>query len=341
MASTKLVPVNMLLDMEPSEFESMRDEFLHDLAQILSIEPSEIIITEVRHHCSDVHFLVPEDRAELIRLINSRDLEVPQALLKQVANWRRKYRLMLFLSGPPGFIHKTKYVPDPPKRAITWLHLSDAHFEAPTTGKKLDYWGQDKVRETLIRDLRPLLDEEHLTPDFVFFTGDVAFSGHPSEYDVALSFFAELQESIPNGSDAEFIVVPGNHDVSRSEVSQYHKEELATVKYLKKNSKVIEYVNSPKFEDTRNKVFARLDNYNKFAEDAAAFGQPEVNNGYFFTHTITRHGINIGIAGLNSAWRCSSDKDRGRLVLGVPQIDKAIDQLSQTDMRLLLMHHPP
>src|SRR5262249_31301356 len=45
--------------------------------------------------------------------------------------------------------------------------------------------------------------------------------------------------------------------------------------------------------------------------------------------------------GLNSAWRCSSNSDRGRLVIGVPQIDASVNQVEDSQLRVALVHHPP
>ena len=332
--------VNMLLDMEPSEFEVIQDQFLMDLATILDLAETEIEITEIRHHCTDVSLRIPEDRSSLIDLIKSRDSELPQALRKEIANFRRKYRVMMYLSGSPGTRRKTEFIPELPKRSLTWLHLSDAHFEAPHSGKRLDYWAQDKVRSAFIRDMPGLLNAEHLRPDFVFFTGDVAFSGDEDEYAIASHFTNELLDHLPKESETDIYFVPGNHDVDRKVVQRFYREEEHASDYLQTNTRVIEYLNAPSFSDDRERVFARLANFQKFVDALGLNGHPTMNHGYFFTDRKEVDGVSVGIAGLNSAWRCGSDADRGKLVLGVPQIDASTKELSDAGVRIALMHHP-
>lgn len=86
------------------------------------------------------------------------------------------------------------------------LHISDLHFGAS--------------KQTL-----PNLDKRRLTtivkrhwkegPDFLAVTGDVANSGHPGDYGLALEWFqwlaAEFKWELPT---RRILLVPGNHDVS-------------------------------------------------------------------------------------------------------------------------------
>lgn len=52
-------------------------------------------------------------------------------------------------------------------------------------------------------------------PDFVFFTGDLAFSGTKAEYDLLRDrFLNPLRKALPDG--CPIFTVPGNHDVDRN-----------------------------------------------------------------------------------------------------------------------------
>ena len=97
------------------------------------------------------------------------------------------------------------------RHPISWLHLSDFHFKA------LERWERRKTLQALLRHVENLRDNG-LRPDFVFVTGDVAFSGQRKEYDQAVLFFAKLAETLELEPRERFFFVPGNHDVDRGAI---------------------------------------------------------------------------------------------------------------------------
>ena len=62
-------------------------------------------------------------------------------------------------------------------RSISWLHLSDLHACKPNTG-----WDAERVIDKLTEDIQSLEETNNLHPDFIFFTGDLAF-GHVGDGD--------------------------------------------------------------------------------------------------------------------------------------------------------------
>lgn len=91
-----------------------------------------------------------------------------------------------------------------------WLHISDLHFKS---GENYD---QDVVTRAFINSLPNLLSR-YGPIDAIFVTGDVAYSGKKDEYDIADVFFQRIIETTGVSRENIFIV-PGNHDVQRSEV---------------------------------------------------------------------------------------------------------------------------
>ena len=92
---------------------------------------------------------------------------------------------------------------------ISWLHLSDFHFRAEG-----DNFSQVVSCDALARDIPSRLSDE-FPLQFIVVTGDIAFSGQSSEYEIASAFFASLLDNL--GLNAERLcIVPGNHDVDRS-----------------------------------------------------------------------------------------------------------------------------
>ena len=92
--------------------------------------------------------------------------------------------------------------------ALSWLHISDAHF------KSGDQYDRDVVLAALVRAVRGFQEQQGRRPDLVFFTGDVAHSGKPAEYDAASRFFEALLDAVGLGRDRLFVIA-GNHDVDR------------------------------------------------------------------------------------------------------------------------------
>ena len=94
--------------------------------------------------------------------------------------------------------------------SINWVHLSDWHQRGVDFDRTI-------VRDALISDIEERgarISEDLDTIDFVVFSGDLAFSGKPEEYRVALKEFVEpvlLACGLVTGTEARFdhfFVVP-------------------------------------------------------------------------------------------------------------------------------------
>ena len=116
-------------------------------------------------------------------------------------------------------------------RTITWLHLSDLHACNPVTG-----WDAKRVLETLVADLRKLQKEHGLQPDLIFFTGDAAF-GHlgqepgkaiGDQFREAHAFLEAVRKSFATEiPQRNVFLVPGNHDVNRTVITDMDTEWLS------------------------------------------------------------------------------------------------------------------
>ncbi len=94
---------------------------------------------------------------------------------------------------------------------VNWLHLSDWHqgggdFDRKVVAQALE----DDIKRRAEFD--PVL--EHI--DFVFFTGDLAFSGKKTEYEAARDLLLELVRQALNLDKDRLFLIPGNHDLDRS-----------------------------------------------------------------------------------------------------------------------------
>ncbi|WP_181970468.1 metallophosphoesterase [Kitasatospora xanthocidica] len=205
--------------------------------------------------------------------------------------------------------------------------MSDLHWPAdPSTELK-------RYIENLVRHLRESAGASG-RPDFVVFTGDIAYSGQSKEYDsVSEHLIAPLRDLL--GDDVPLLFVPGNHDMDRDEA-------------LIKQSRLVTDLADPAAVDAflgnpRNRVnFA--DPFRNYSDFVAQWGPAGTDDAYRWTHTIAAANHKLTILGLNSAWAgfyhatdAPTESDRGRLLLS---IDQTPEPAEDADFTLFAQHHP-
>jgi serine/threonine protein kinase/AAA+ superfamily predicted ATPase/predicted MPP superfamily phosphohydrolase len=220
-------------------------------------------------------------------------------------------------------------------REITWMHISDLHFRETT---KED---AKIVFQSLLEDLaeiqKPIEQGGRygLKPDFIFVSGDIAFSSQPTQYQLAIDFFDDLLGKA--GLEKKFLfMVPGNHDVDRSVVLADYVN-----KKLDDHAAVRKALTDPQ---DRKGYMGRFHNFFDFTTHylgkEAAFSEEN----YYRVETRHFKGVDISVLCLNSAWRSYDDGDRANLLVGEHQVRQAL-QKSKADaspdaLRIALMHHP-
>jgi hypothetical protein len=226
-------------------------------------------------------------------------------------------------------------------KTLNWLHVSDLHICDPRTG-----WDAYRVMRTLIDDLAHMRDEFQLHPDFIFFTGDAVF-GHlgdapgkrmADQFDSAEDFFEKVRRIFdPDISKENFFLVPGNHDVNRSLVRD------DDTKWLDEQESENPIIKALHDEDGQCQSFLRrLSDYRAFLT-AKGYSHLVGKSSHFHFASIREvRGLKVGIAGLNSAWACCRDKEKGRLWIGGRwQTEEVLRTLDECQMRIALIHHPP
>jgi len=228
---------------------------------------------------------------------------------------------------------------------ITWLHLSDLHQRRSNNDQnRIHIQNANVVLDSLLGDIEELIANKHLPPDFIVFSGDVAQSGHPDEYELTARFFNKLLATTGLERDRLF-VVPGNHDVDRGGISPEIAEGcLAT---LTRRDNVTRFL-GPGYR-TRFVAWAKFEGYQQFVADYFDGALPFDAENYFYVRTLTIRGVQVAILGLNSAWMSGyyrdkedSYSDRGHLLVGAAQARGALDdpKTQNADVRIALMHHP-
>ncbi|HLP61519.1 MAG TPA: metallophosphoesterase [Candidatus Deferrimicrobium sp.] len=232
-------------------------------------------------------------------------------------------------------------------QTITWLHLSDLHLCNPKKG-----WEAGKILNKLQEDFQKLHDEEDLTPDMIFFTGDVVFGDLGKEngkqiveqFTDAAEFFDKIRTSFsPEIPKERVFIVPGNHDVNRNKISRpLHQafDGQMTGDYREIEKKLDCLISDTGNDDWKGFI-RRLKEYRQFLQF----------NGY--THLLKDpdrliyaieeeiNGVKVGIAGFNSAWSSWQDNEKGKLwMAGHWQIENLSGRLASSPLKIALMHHP-
>jgi hypothetical protein len=150
-------------------------------------------------------------------------------------------------------------------------------------------------------------------------------------HDVLLS---PLHARLGLGPD-RVILAPGNHDVDRSTIDPIR--ELGLLSYMKDREHVNEVLDNP---SQLTAASERLANWQQFRDDFYAASPPQRPGPLALTWDLSIGDVQVGIAALDSAWRCSGDEDRQKLLLGDRQVKAALDAIDHADVRIVVAHHP-
>ena len=169
-------------------------------------------------------------------------------------------------------------------------------------------------------------------PEFVFATGDIAYSGKNHEYVLATEFFDKLIAAAGVKRERLF-VVPGNHDVDRDralglsrtldsedEANEYFGQDRPLHHIVAKQEEFLSWYNSY-FEGIRS------------LDVTSTCSRPESFEGEEGT---------LGILPINSALFCLDDHDHAKLWIGRRCLQNAVVQLKDLnpDISVALLHHP-
>ncbi len=225
---------------------------------------------------------------------------------------------------------------------VTWLHLSDLHFCKPKTG-----WDAARVLESLRTDLQKMESEHGLQPDFIFFTGDVAFGqitnsepgwGITEQFAEAEIFFEGVRSAFTNIiPKSNFFIVPGNHDVNRDYIDVTQTSWLDAQQSVEEINTVI---NNGSLQWRR--CAERLQDYSDFLQKHEYEHLLLDKSRSIYSILHKKNNIKIGIAGFNSAWSCGKENEKGKIwMAGRWQIENLLPNIKSADLKIALLHHPP
>ena len=211
------------------------------------------------------------------------------------------------------------------------LHLSDFHLDKETR--------DDSVNHIVTPMLNSIEQYQKEKPfNIILFAGDLINLGGSSyeNIDFAFNDFEELfikpivaKTSLPKDN---FFFVPGNHDINRKADSK----NLETG--LRKNLSTMEAVNQHFKQPEGNE---RIKAFKKFEQEF--YSDAKIDKLFTEFHSAFKINVGdkkIGIACLNSSWRCFDSKtDKQNILIGETQILKTTDYLQDCNIRVAISHH--
>lgn len=221
--------------------------------------------------------------------------------------------------------------------SVVWLHLSDVHIRPEVTGSD-----SRPVLNSLISDLQELEEHHGLLPNFIFFTGDLAFGESTAvkfreQFDAGQQFLTVVSKAFTKKvPKSNIFLVPGNHDVNRSAATQQLTDWLDGKRALPEIETLIR-VGNHEWEP----YIKRLSEYREMLERHKYKHLLSDPNRLIYTAVRRVNGFRMGIVGLNSAWSCCRDGEKGKLwVAGQWQIHELLRKMRKVDLRIALIHHP-
>jgi len=213
---------------------------------------------------------------------------------------------------------------------VTWLHLSDWHQD---DGAKYKF-NRKVVCDGLLKDIkaRERIDPRLKEIDFIVFSGDAAKGGQPDEYKMATEdLFKPILEACKLSTDQLFIV-PGNHDLDRDQIPISLSEPLTS------NEDAERW-----WSEKRKIALLPFQDFHSFLEELT--GKESLEHCDFGPLVIDDRKISL--LGINSAWMCARHKDedgevndQGYLCIAEPQIYESLEKISDSDIRIAVLHHP-
>ena len=234
-------------------------------------------------------------------------------------------------------------LPDLPNVTVfSWIHLSDLHFGAGNVAHRFD---QKAVTRSILRDIETNAPKN---PNFIFVTGDIAFSAKPAQYKEASNWFDELAKTLRIERE-RIRLVPGNHDVDRSKAAKVLVSDI----HARVRSNPPDLDERLADEDARKALAQKLEPYAAFAKKygPASRRRGALEIDWAEAQRIDPYGYPIRLVGLSSVW--VSDASDGckalhipepfvpNMVLGPGQIRSKLDGTAADELLFLLTHHPP
>lgn len=205
---------------------------------------------------------------------------------------------------------------------IAILHLSDIHIK---NSSDPILQNGDKIAACVYTSLPPA---SHV---FIVISGDIAFSGKKTEYQVAANFLKKIKENIEKERNLpiRFIIVPGNHDCDFAQNTSSRRLVIQNLQNDKQPS--IDIDND--LIDVCTKVQEPFFEFQKELEEM------DVEDKLWRTFKATIGNKVISFESLNFSWMSSLKENPGTLYFPIDRYKNK--NTNDVDVRLVILHQPP
>lgn len=194
---------------------------------------------------------------------------------------------------------------------LRWLHLSDVRF---SNGEGYEI---KRMRDSIIDKLKEIFGKNKM--DFVVLSGDLAYQG--GGYDANLKNFIGSLVTVSGISADELFIVPGNHDLKRTQVRSVALNGMRTDQF--------------KFEkETIDQLQKDFRKYSTF------YKKVKGENSNYIYRLVKKEKYNIFL--MNTAFTAGTDEDDGKLILEKDSFYDEIKQLKDQEncINIAIGHHP-
>lgn len=211
---------------------------------------------------------------------------------------------------------------------IVILHISDLHFGIENDKSEKTKYVRIRQREIIDSLINTLCDDKTVPknwkPDVIVISGDIAWSGQDSEYQLYKESFVKPLTTALGISDDYIITCPGNHDIIRDNV-----EEISRLPVDRPDSDVKEI--------NRKNIKNRKLHFDGYVKELCNDDPNELCKLYNYPEWPW-----ISFLSLNSAWDCRDDYDEGRLRVSLPLLEDLVDKLPKGNEHYVIsiFHHP-
>ena len=208
---------------------------------------------------------------------------------------------------------------------IAIVHLSDIHFRSCDEANPV----VSRV-EHIAAAVRSIASEPGIVACFVAVTGDIADSGDPREYEVALEFFSALCDALHEFSadPTKFVFVPGNHDCQLLENDSVREAIIRDS--IRGAADGVDITRVEACMGAQAECFRFMSVFSRDALDDA----PRL----YYERNFELGNKTVSFCCFNTAWMSELEEKQGQLhfpvhLLGAEHSDRA-------DLVVALQHHP-
>jgi len=217
-------------------------------------------------------------------------------------------------------------------RIHTFVHLSDIHFGQEGGSA---HGPHQTVRREIVRDCK----ERFKTlgkADGILINGDVAFSGKKEQFDRSAEWIEELAAAVGCSVQTDVQVIPGNHDVDRSQIDYFCETAHERLRGIDPDKLDGELAKMAKAKEESNPLLVKLQNYRIFASRYGCDFNPVERLSWRKSYEFDANH-RIEILGLTSVLVCDGNDAKDKMILGSNQY--IFDRADDVEF-FVMVHHP-